>query len=302
MRSVPTRTTIDGRPVWLFPTGRTIPVVAGGADDGDAGGDADEGAPPGADGSSSPPPTSGGDDDLGELPDQAVFDRGYVEKIRAQAAKYRTERNEAAEKLTRYDEAFGVYSDEDQQVWIDMAQSWVNDPTKAATMMQNIAKSVLGEPESAEAAQAEQDVIDEAIDDFDGDREALTPEKVQEIIENSLAAREQAAREQAEIANIRQEVRDGGYDPDSREGFMVLWTAHHETGGDIAKAIESIKSRDKEVVDRFIKEHSGKGGPTTPGRGVVASGEQTINTLEDSKKAADAFIRSQIGASSGSAS
>src|SRR4051812_9743826 len=60
--------------------------------------------------------------------DQAVFDRGYVEKLRREGARYRTEHQTSAEALSGYERVFGAYDQADRQVWMDLASTWATDP------------------------------------------------------------------------------------------------------------------------------------------------------------------------------
>src|SRR5437762_3088197 len=79
-------------------------------------------APP----SAPPPAAPAGTVDPLEAPpdDQAVFSRSYVEKVRGEAQRYREE----ARSAQRYNEVFNVYEEADQQVWLDLARTWAQDP------------------------------------------------------------------------------------------------------------------------------------------------------------------------------
>ena len=187
-------------------------------------------------------------------PEQAVFDRGYVESIRREAQRYRGEAQTAAQQAARYDEVFGQYEPADQQVWFDLARTWAQDPAKAAQVMQQIATGVLGEGQP-EMTDYRNEPAPEQVD------EGLTPDKVQAMIDAQFQTREQAAAEQRAVDSVMAEVRSAGYDPDSAEGFMVLWNANHETGGDIAKAAEMVKGYRQSVIDDYVAGRtSGRGG------------------------------------------
>src|SRR5206468_764501 len=84
-------------------------------------------APPSTTGSPSVPVSTG---DVFAEPDagQAVFDRGYVERLRREGARYRTEHQAAAEALGTYNRVFEGYDPADRQVWLDLASTWAADP------------------------------------------------------------------------------------------------------------------------------------------------------------------------------
>lgn len=236
---------------------------------------------------SPPPAPDDGGDPFADLPDdQAVFDRGYVDKLRREGARYRTEAKSTADQLSTYDDVFSVYDPADRDVWLDLARTWVNDPVQAANVMQQIATSVLNEGGDVGAEPAPEPAA--------GDDGPLTAEGVREMMQAELAEREAKAREAAEVENIYSEMRDAGFDPKSRDGFSILWMANNETGGDIAKAIEQFKADRQKVIDEYVAGRTN--GATTPApNGVVASAHTPIQNLDDARAAADAFLRSQVG-------
>src|SRR5436190_2418005 len=101
-----------------------------------------------------PSPPASSTDPFAELAtDQHVFDRGYVERIRREGQRYRTEGTQATEALAAYNQAFDGYDAADRQVWLDLATTWATDPNRAAQVMQNIARAVL-EPEGGSESAA----------------------------------------------------------------------------------------------------------------------------------------------------
>ena len=114
-----------------------------------------------------PPAAPAADDPFdAELGDDAVFPRGYVEKLRKQGQTYREQMQEKAEQLEQYENVYGQYENEDRQAWFQMAQEWARDPRAGAEMMQRIADAVLDDgvtPEEAtEQVIAEDQVAAEA--------------------------------------------------------------------------------------------------------------------------------------------
>lgn len=217
--------------------------------------------------------------------DQAVFDRGYVESIRKEAQRYRAE----AQNAQRYEQVFGQYEPQDQEVWFDLARTWATDPARAAHVMQQIATGVLGEMDQS---QVEAQPL--PPDEFD---EGLTPDKVKELIDQQFQSREQVAAEQRAVDNVMAEVRSAGFDPDTAEGFMVLWRANHETGGDIKAAAESVRGYRQQIIDEYVQGRS-SGRVAIPTAGGVQASQtgEPITNLEDARRAADRFLQERRGA------
>jgi hypothetical protein len=241
---------------------------------------------------SSPPADAAGGDPFAELPaDQPLFPRSYVEKLRNEGHKYRTEAQSTAQKYAEYDKVYGIYDDQDRQVWMDLARTWAVDPNRAAEAMQAIARSVLGEPEMASSRPAEPEA--ETSEDGNVDMSQLTPEQVQQMISDALTADRQTAAEQRAVEDIYSEVRSLGYDPDTREGFMVLWTANNETDGDLNAAVERIKQYRQGIIDEYVAGRSGQHPQPAPTNGVSANQQVEITSFDEARKATEAFLRGQ---------
>lgn len=238
------------------------------------------------------PPTGVGQDLLAEPPaDQAVFDRGYVTKVRSEAQRYRDEARQAAERLTPYETVFSGYDDADRQVWLDLARTWSADPNQAATVMQQIANAVLT-PASGETP------VDTPSPADTGALEDLTPERVQQMINEALSAQQRTMAEQQAVEQVFTEVRAGGFDPDSMEGFMVLWLANNQTNGDIGAAAKEMGGYRQKIIDDYVSGRAAGRGPTPmASNGTVATGATEIQNLDDARRAADAYLRAQAGAS-----
>lgn len=237
-------------------------------------------------------------DPLAEPPvDRAVFDRGYVESIRKEAQRYREEARGAA----AYNEVFGQYDEPDRAVWLDLARTWAVDPNRAAAIMQQIAGNVLGEDGagagSAGAAGPGDPPNRELIDQALTDGEALTPERVQELIDAKFSAQEAQRAEAAAINEVYAEVRNAGFDPDSAEGFMVLWNANHFTNGNIAQAVQMTNQYKQSIIDGYVQGRSSGRVPMPTANGVQATNlGEPIRNLDDAKKATEQFLRERRGA------
>jgi hypothetical protein len=261
--------------------------------------------------SSTPPPAPApppgpaaapADDLFADLPeDQPLYDRGWVDKIRREGQRYREEARTAAEKLGGYDTVFGAYDQADRDVWFNLAQTWATDPVRAAQMMGAIANTVLGDQTPAPAAggggPGESVPPEPTAPALDGE---LTPEKVQQMIADALgqqqaqyAQSQQAAAEQAAVNEVYSEVRTAGYDPDSMEGFMVLWLANNNTGGDIAAAAQALTTYRQGIVDEYVAGRRSGVTPLPSGGSSAAPEAMEIKNLDDARRAADAYLRAQ---------
>lgn len=231
---------------------------------------------------------------------QAVFDRGYVERIRREGQRYRTEGQQAAEALANYEKVFGRYEADDRQFWLDLATAWADDPNAAARTFQQIAQAVLTPDGAVDATATPPDPTSRpgtegASDDGLGE---LTPEKVQQMIAEALGAQRQQAAEQQAVDNLYAEMRAGGFEPGTPEGTLVIINAN-SNGGDVAAAMDAVKAYKQSIIDAYVAGKTGAQHPTPIGNGSVATDQPPVHDLRDARKAADAYIRAQIGASSG---
>jgi hypothetical protein len=242
---------------------------------------------PGATPTAPAPPS--GTDPFAELPaERAVFDRGYVESLRSEGAKYRTEAGTARDQLRGYEEVFSVYEPDDREVWLDLARTWATDPNRAAAVMQQIASTVLGEQAGADApdpGSADTPILGDAVGN-------LTPDQVKALVAEEIAARDSAKAEQQAVADVFAEVRAAGFDPESAEGFMVLYNANHYTGGDISKAVAMTGDYKQKIIDEYVQGRSGGRAMPSPAGGVVATstGEE-ITSIDDARRATDRFLQ-----------
>jgi hypothetical protein len=274
-------------------TGMTTSSVPDAAAAAIAGDQTASGVPaPGAAPTATAPPS--GADPFAELPaERAVFDRGYVESLRSEGAKYRTEAGSARDQLKGYEDVFGVYEPDDRQVWLDLARTWATDPGRAASVMQQIASTVLGEQTDEQADDTSPTAGTPADTPILGDAVAnLTPDQVKALVEEQLAARDTARAEQQAVADVFAEVRAAGFDPESAEGFMVLYNANHHTGGDIAKAVAMTGEYKQKIIDDYVQGRSGGRAMPAPSGGVVATSTgEAITSIDDARRATDRFLQ-----------
>lgn len=245
----------------------------------------DAGSVPTGDVGSAPAADTGsfGDDGL-TMPDgQQLFDRSYVTKLRDEAANYRTQLRDAQERSSRY-EVLDRYDDADRQVWIELAQSWEQDPYQAAAAMRQIAERVLGDMQ-----QEQEDVGGDSL--FDGDDlTAMTPEKVQEIVAAELARQAEEAELESAVEGVYGELRQAGIDPTSPDGFMVLWRASNQTNGDVAKALEQHQQYKQSIINDFIAAKSSGGAIAPVPNGIAGAERPQVGNLDDAFAAGRAFL------------
>jgi hypothetical protein len=239
--------------------------------------------------SASPAPGVGEVDALADLPtDQAVFDRGYVERIRAEGAKHRVAAREAAEKLNGYEQVFGQYDEVDRGVWLDLARTWATDPAAAAQTMDRIARAVLADGGTqADVVEAQQEAMAETIA---AEQPGLTPDMVQQQINAALAEREQAQAQEKAIQGIRDEIAAAGFDPDSREAHSVLYAANRETNGDLQAAIALVKADRQKIIDEYVAGRANGGPRPAPDGGAGTEAQQAPRTFEEARQQSRAWL------------
>lgn len=225
-------------------------------------------------------------DDLAAPPDdQSVFSRGYVEKLRGEAQRYRDHASEANNQLQTYDQVFGVYPEGERQIWLNMASAWAQNPEAAVQMMEEISNNYRAE----NTQQQPQTPPPEATPQ-------LSPDEVKQLVSEQLAARDASVAEQRAIQGIFDEVRTAGFDPETAEGFAVLYNANHFTDGDIGKAVQMVKDRDQKVINEYIAHRNGRPMPSPQGGVMAAAAGEPIKTIEDARRATEAFLRERQGA------
>lgn len=320
---------LDGR-VWRWPDGTTLPVVSGGSDDagggwpslgdvhagmgdgdsgdgGDGGGSTDPGgstttaesAPAAAPSAPSSTPAPGSSDPFSELPEGDSFTRSYVEGLRAEGAKHRTQ-------LRQYEDVFSRYEQGDRDLWIDMARDWADgDHQGVAEKMRNIYEAVLGAG-AGDGSPAGGQPVDRSgqAEEQPPQQQGLTIEDVQRFVEQRDADRARVDAENRAVTGIHDDIRAGGFEPDSDEGFLVMRYAARSvdqggTAGDVPAAIAKVKARDQSVIDAYVAgKVNGGGTQTAPQQGVVATGAEK---LQDFPKRGDveAWLRENQGAQPG---
>lgn len=187
-------------------------------------------------------------DDIPELPaDQDSFDRAYVEKLRAEAAKYRTS-------LRPFEQAFGDFTDAERTYLFGLIRNLNHDPSAGAVGFRDMAKDILKEefytglddlPKTEQADPETEDKKEE-------DQVSLTPEQMQTILDErdakSKSEAEEAATKAAEAAMVEEiyaEIEALGFERGS-DGFttaLSLGASLAQQGKDVDFAALAPKVR-----------------------------------------------------------
>lgn len=225
----------------------------------------------------------------GELPEDQVFDRDYVTKLRSEAAARRTALRDHEAKYAGLS-AFEDTTEADRQVWNQLAALMASDTNAAAQAMQQIASALLGEPESQEDA-----TVNQTDPTPDAD-EALTPAKVQELIAAALKSdqeeRTKSDAEKGRMAEFDQQVEAAGFKRASPEYYSVVSAV--AGGQDIEAAIKATQDWRQGIIDSFVQERQGDKGVRPPSG--AAAGQQAVEapkTLDEATAALRQMIQDQ---------
>jgi hypothetical protein len=214
------------------------------------------------------------------------FPRDYVEKIRHEAAEYRT-------KYAPYRDTFEGASPEQQTYLLDVNRLILTDPAAAAAELRELASILGGTPDEIQEA-VEQFASDEPV--VADDDKPLTLAEWKAIQAQEAAKAEREAGVQAIIAEANSLGYAHGDADEYGDTAALLYIASHKTGGDLAKAHELRSQRFAEAVqaevDKQIEEiRSGarKWAPVSQG-GAAAPAEaaDSPKTFADARKRARA--------------
>lgn len=198
-----------------------------------------------------------------------TFTREYVEKIRREAASYR-------ERAKPFSEAFDGISEEDREVFLQMAKAYKEDPRAAAEYFEQVTQG-LKEQFAEAVAQAEDDL-----------NRPLTLAEYNRL----QAEHAEKAAQEAEIARIEKTAQDMGYDLQSPEYTTLLTIASRLPDGDIAKAHEKLESMFQSRIDAYIAKmaEQAEAAPAVPAGGTQPSSERQIHNFGDARSAVEARI------------
>lgn len=235
-----------------------------------------------------PVPEAPEPEEIEELPEGTdTFDRSYVEKLRSEAAKWRTRTRD-------FESKFEGYSEAEQGEFLRLA-SMLNDPSKQADALEQfrgvtdrLAKQLGQEafpvqesPEPAPAASSS----------------ALTAEDVSRLVEERLAEARQQQQQQSDVeaAFSEAEALAPGYaDPAAK---AHLFAVAQNRNVSLEKAHEIIQGQLQEAIDQAVESHmdglrTGKHAPKLPaadGTNVLDQGPP--KTLEQARARAEERLR-----------
>lgn len=217
---------------------------------------------------------------------QATFERSYVEKLRNEAAGYRTKYREA----NAYVETFGPAGSEDRETWRQLASTMYSDTAAGAQWMANIAKGLgagLSDEQAIAKAGPEPTTITPAP--ATPEPKGLTPEDV----ERMFTERETRQAEAAAIKAVEDEAHGLGYASGTKEYVALLHTAANTTNGDLNKAHAVLQADRQAIIDAYVAEKAKEGGSRGPGNvGAAPTGETQIKSMVDAERA----MRSRLDA------
>jgi len=211
----------------------------------------------------------------GELT-QDSFDRAYVEKLRKEAAKYRTSARELEQK---YQSVYDGFDDpEDVNYLIGLARKVYDDPASTAAEFEAIAKRI------REATGV--DITDDAPDSLDD----IAEDKPLTMADLERIERERAV--EAAERQIRAEAAELGYDLSTHQGKALLYIATNETKGDLKAAHEKLEAErealKKEAIEEYLRsveENANAFPPVSGGSGGSPAGSSGSHAPRDFKEA-----------------
>lgn len=162
-----------------------------------------------------------------------VFDREYVQSLREEAARYRTERNQ-------YAQAFEGMGNDERDAWL----AYVSLSRQAASGDQN----AIGQLQEAGLweAPSEEENRQEA---------ALTAAEVERMLDQRLSQRDMQSAEAQAIAEVQSEARNLGYDPQSERYVLLLHYANQLPEGTpnlLGEADKMVKAYDQSIIDGLM--------------------------------------------------
>jgi len=152
-----------------------------------------------------------------------TFDRAYVEKLRSEAARYRTS-------LRPFEDAFGDFDDNERSFLFGMLAELNKDPTAGAVQFRDMAKSILQDDFYKDLDDLPTQVKEETPTPTEKeDQVSLTPEQMQTILDERDAKRDATAAERAEqakndaaVEGVFKEIEAAGFERGSDEFMTAL--------------------------------------------------------------------------------
>lgn len=162
------------------------------------------------------------------------FDRAYVEKLRREAAGYRT-------KAQPYEEVFSAYDDEEREFLLSVTRD-------------------LGNPEKqADAARRLRDLSARLLEE----EEEVQSERDKPLTLAELEAREskkaEEAQQRAAVEAVEKEAVDLGYEKGTPDYAFLMYMAANHHDGSLADAHKAIADGRQAIIDNYVAEAKAKG-------------------------------------------
>jgi hypothetical protein len=232
-----------------------------------------------------------------EIPEGDSFPREYVEKTRAEAAKWRTQFREI-------DGAFEGYAPEEKTRFLELATKLVTEPEKALEEFEGVTERLRERfrkdtPVSAEeeaAAPEPTPATSEALG------RGLTPDDITRLVEERFAAEKEQVTRQTEVDRTfaEAEALDPAYKDPAAKAHLFAIAQHNNT--DLNGAHEIIAGQLQETIDAAVSAHmeglrTGTVHPKRITTGDPANGEAKgpPKTLAEAKAAAEERFRAAYG-------
>ena len=203
-----------------------------------------------------------------------TFDRAYVEELRREAAGYRTQ-------LREMESVFDGYTPEER------------DALGQYLQISRLAEQ--GDPEAIAVLEELFGGEDEDYgDEFGYEKQGLSEDDLREIARQEaydLFSQEQAViAEQQAVYDIQQRAEQMGYEQGSDDYILLLKYANEldpsENPDLLAAADQQVKAYRQQIINAYIAEKQGSGGPLTPTMpGSAPNLAQPPRTLAEAREA-----------------
>lgn len=209
-----------------------------------------------------------------ELPDGDTFDRAYVEKLRAEAAKHRTQKQEVMSH-------FEGYTDAERTRFLQLASELQSSPETALEEFQAVTQR-LAQQLGKEIPNMTAQETPQPAPAPEPAAASLNADDVTRLVEERLTAERQASAQQDEVAATFAEAEalsDSYKDPAAKAHLFAI-AQHNNT--DLAGAHEILATQLQETIDTAIETHmdglrTGKTHPPRVQGGDPQSGTEPVN-------------------------
>lgn len=210
-------------------------------------------------------------------PEGDSFDRAYVEKLRAEAANYRTQ-------LREFKSAYEGYSEAERAEMLGLTQDLARNPERAYERFGKITTRL---EEQLGLTSQEANSVAEADAATPG---GLTEAQVQQMVQQQLAQRDQAAQKEAATQKIFEQAAsiDPKYQVGSDQLVALIHIAQNDpaAGGTLEGAHAVLTARENQLREQAVEDYrrglnSGAVAPPVVKQGEAAiPGAQEVNWSE----------------------